>query len=199
MQIQNGRSLLQDQEVNEEEPAPAAPTISPTETIRAKIHDLFAGDGGLTGAIAEVARLSVCRLSGRDVEAMPEEVLGPEAGISRGGDRVLLSEQPPPALHDRCGLEHLLTQVPQAGEEMVGRLSHQLRPSWPEEVSTRWDVVRDSLAGKLMDVAKEEVPGIKRLHQGVLAPDPERQLTGAAQPGAGAQVPGGGDLRTRPR
>jgi transposase-like protein len=36
-----------------------APRVSPTETIRAEIHALFAGDGDLLSAIEQVARLSV--------------------------------------------------------------------------------------------------------------------------------------------
>lgn len=36
-----------------------APRVSPTKTICAQIHNLFAGDGDLMGAIEHVARLSV--------------------------------------------------------------------------------------------------------------------------------------------
>lgn len=56
-----------------------APGVSPTETIRAQIHDLFAGDGDLMGAIEQVARLSV-RLT---FQSVVEEIVLQELGRER--------------------------------------------------------------------------------------------------------------------
>ena len=56
-----------------------APRVSPTETIRAQINDLFAGDGDLMGTIEEVARLSV-RLT---FQSVIEEIVVEELGRKR--------------------------------------------------------------------------------------------------------------------
>ncbi len=71
------------------------------------------------------------------------------------------------AAHQRCrvhAVRNLLTHVPKASQEMVAAAFRTIfAQASPEEVSTQWDVVRDSLASKfdkaakLMDGAKEEV------------------------------------------
>ena len=71
------------------------------------------------------------------------------------------------AAHQRCRVHaarNLLTHVPKASQEMVAAAFRTIfAQASPEEVSTQWDVVRDSLASKfdkaakLMDGAKEEV------------------------------------------
>ena len=63
-----------------------APRVSPTETIRAQIHDLFAGDGDLMGAIEQVARLSVRLTFQSVVEEIVLQELGRERYERRGGD-----------------------------------------------------------------------------------------------------------------
>ena len=71
------------------------------------------------------------------------------------------------AAHQRCRVHaarNLLTHVPKASQEMVAAAFRTIfAQASPEEVSTQWDVVRDSLASKfdkaakLMDGAKDEV------------------------------------------
>lgn len=56
-----------------------APRVSPTETIRAEIHDLFDGDVDLLSAIEQVARLSV-RLT---FQSVIEEIVLQELGRER--------------------------------------------------------------------------------------------------------------------
>jgi putative transposase len=53
--------------------------VSPTETIRAQIHELFASGGELLGVVEEVARLSV-RLA---FQSVVEEIVCQELGRSR--------------------------------------------------------------------------------------------------------------------
>ncbi|GAC1667088.1 MAG: IS256 family transposase [Candidatus Dormibacteraceae bacterium] len=56
-----------------------APRVSPTETIRAEIHDLFASDGELLSVLEQVARLSV-RLT---FQSVVEEIVCEELGRDR--------------------------------------------------------------------------------------------------------------------
>jgi putative transposase len=56
-----------------------APRVSPTETIRAEIHELFAGGGELLSVIEQVARLSV-RLT---FQSVIEEIVCEELGRGR--------------------------------------------------------------------------------------------------------------------
>jgi putative transposase len=56
-----------------------APRVSPTETIRAEIHELFAGGGELLSVIEQVARLSV-RLT---FQSVLEEIVYEELGRGR--------------------------------------------------------------------------------------------------------------------
>ena len=64
-----------------------APRVSPTETIRAEIHDLFAGGGDLMGAIEQVARLSVRLTFQSVIEEIVLQELGREAGQRLGPAR----------------------------------------------------------------------------------------------------------------
>ena len=56
-----------------------AARVSPTETIRAEIHKLFASDGELLSVIEQVARLSV-RLT---FQSVVEEIVCEELGRDR--------------------------------------------------------------------------------------------------------------------
>ncbi len=56
-----------------------APRVSPTETIRAEIHELFADGGELLSVIEQVARLSV-RLT---FQSVIEEIVCEELGRGR--------------------------------------------------------------------------------------------------------------------
>jgi len=56
-----------------------APRVSPTETIRAQIDELFAGGGDVMGAVEQIARLSV-RLT---FQSVIEEVVLQELGRGR--------------------------------------------------------------------------------------------------------------------
>jgi transposase-like protein len=63
-----------------------APRVSPTETIRAQINDLFAGDGDLMGTIEEVARLSVRLTFQSVIEELVVEELGRKRYERQGKD-----------------------------------------------------------------------------------------------------------------
>ena len=54
-----------------------APRVSPTEAIRAEIHELFASDGELLSVLEQVARLSVRLTFQSVVEEIVCEELGP--------------------------------------------------------------------------------------------------------------------------
>ena len=56
-----------------------APRVSPTEAIRAEIHELFASDGELLSVLEQVARLSV-RLT---FQSVVEEIVCEELGRDR--------------------------------------------------------------------------------------------------------------------
>ena len=56
-----------------------APRVSPTEVIRAQIHDLFSSEGDLLSVLEQVARLSV-RLT---FQSVVEEVVCDELGRER--------------------------------------------------------------------------------------------------------------------
>ena len=56
-----------------------APRVSPTEAIRAEIHELFASGGELLSVIEQVARLSV-RLT---FQSVVEEIVCEELGRDR--------------------------------------------------------------------------------------------------------------------
>jgi putative transposase len=62
-----------------------APRVSPTEAIRAEIHDLFASDGELLSVIEQVARLSV-RLT---FQSVIEEIICEELGRGRSQRRTV--------------------------------------------------------------------------------------------------------------
>jgi hypothetical protein len=53
-----------------------APRVSPTEAIRAEIHELFASDGELLSVLEQVARLSVRLIFQSVVEEIVCEELG---------------------------------------------------------------------------------------------------------------------------
>lgn len=59
VQTRNVRRFLHELARSEGGPALVEPRASPTEPIRAEIHELFAGDGDLTSTFQRVARLSV--------------------------------------------------------------------------------------------------------------------------------------------
>ena len=63
-----------------------APRVSPTETIRAQINDLFAGDRDLMGTIEEVARLSVRLTFQSVIEEIVLQELGRKRYERRGAD-----------------------------------------------------------------------------------------------------------------
>jgi putative transposase len=66
-----------------------APRVSPTQTIRAEIHDLFASDGELLSVLEQVARLSV-RLT---FQSVVEEIVCEELGRDRYQRRTADSSQ----------------------------------------------------------------------------------------------------------
>jgi Transposase, Mutator family len=63
-----------------------APRVSPTETIRAEIHELFASGGELLSVIEQVARLSVRLTFQSVIEEIVCEELGRDRYERRGAD-----------------------------------------------------------------------------------------------------------------
>src|SRR6266536_1188968 len=74
-----GVGSLEELTTHEGGPTPVAPRVSPTETIRAEIHELFADGGELLSVIEQVARLSV-RLT---FQSVIEEIVCEELGRGR--------------------------------------------------------------------------------------------------------------------
>src|SRR5512132_1166636 len=75
----DGRRFLRELPTHEGGPTPVAVRVSPTETIRAEIHELFADGGELLSVIEQVARLSV-RLT---FQSVIEEIVCEELGRGR--------------------------------------------------------------------------------------------------------------------
>src|SRR4029453_11720229 len=75
----DGRRFPQELPTHEGGPTPVAVRVSPTETIRAEIHELFADGGELVSVIEQVARLSV-RLT---FQSVIEEIVCEELGRGR--------------------------------------------------------------------------------------------------------------------
>src|SRR5919201_1756922 len=77
--MRNGRRFPRRADHSRRSPTPVAPRVSPTEAIRAEIHELFASDGELLSVIEQVARLSV-RLT---FQSVVEEIVCEELGRDR--------------------------------------------------------------------------------------------------------------------
>src|ERR1044072_4323353 len=75
----DGRRSLRKLPTHEGGPTPVAVRVSPTETIRAEIHELFASGGELLSVVEQVARLSV-RLT---FQSVIEEIVCEELGRGR--------------------------------------------------------------------------------------------------------------------
>src|SRR5919201_460994 len=77
--MRNGRRFPRRADDSRRRPTPVAARVSPTEAIRAEIHQLFAGGGELLSVIEQVARLSV-RLT---FQSVIEEIVCEELGRGR--------------------------------------------------------------------------------------------------------------------
>src|SRR5215218_4795133 len=75
----DGRRFPQELPTHEGGPTPVAVRVSPTEAIRAEIHELFASGGELLSVVEQVARLSV-RLT---FQSVIEEIVCEELGRGR--------------------------------------------------------------------------------------------------------------------
>src|SRR5512133_2987358 len=75
----DGRRFPRERPTHQGGPTPVAVRVSPTEAIRAEIHELFADGGELLSVIEQVARLSV-RLT---FQSVIEEIVCEELGRGR--------------------------------------------------------------------------------------------------------------------
>src|SRR5918995_1682103 len=84
--MRNGRRFPRRADDSRRRPTPVASRVSPTEAIRAEIHELFASDGELLSVLEQVARLSVRLTFQSVVEEIVCEELGRDRYQRRRGD-----------------------------------------------------------------------------------------------------------------